>query len=150
MSLKLMLTAVMGFFLTGCAVYGDSYDSRYRGYDRGHTQRYYYSPPPQRIYQPVYVVPRHDRYDDRRRHYDDRRRHDSHAYRPAPHRYTPAPHYQGGKRHDDRRRHDGGRRDYRPDNRQQHARPQGNWQGNPLIQSSPRQSYERRGEQRRY
>ena len=110
MSLKLMLTAAIGFLLTGCAVYGDTYDSRYRSYDRGYAQSYYYSPPPQRIYQPVYVVPRHDRYDDRRRYYDDRRRYGAHAYRPAPHRYAPAPHYQGGKRYDDRRHHNHGLR----------------------------------------
>ncbi|MBU1332377.1 MAG: hypothetical protein KJ884_03125 [Gammaproteobacteria bacterium] len=146
MSLKLMLTAAIGFLLTGCAVYGDTYDSRYRSYDRGYAQSYYYSPPPQRIYQPVYVVPRHDRYDDRRRYYDDRRRYGAHAYRPAPHRYVPAPHYQGGKRHDDRRHHNAGRPEYRPEHRQQHARPQ----GNPLIQSAPRQAYDRRSEARRY
>jgi len=149
MSIKLLFAAAIGYLLTGCVAYGDTYDSRYRGYDRGHTKTYYYSPPVQRIYVPVYVVPRYDRHDERRRYYDERRRHDSHAYRPHPQHYAPAPHYHGGQRYDEQRRHSAGAREYRPDPRQ-HARPQGNWQGNPLIQSAPRQAYEGRSEHRRY
>ena len=106
---KAMLVALLGLFLTGCAVYGDGH--RYSGYDR-----HYYSDSHYRVQRyPVYVTPRHyygdSRYQQRR--YDDRQ-HDQRRYLPAPQpRYYNNDH-RVERRHDGRRdqRHEG-RRDQR-------------------------------------
>lgn len=99
MLFKSMLIALLGLFLTGCAVYGGGYG--HRGYDRHYSSTYY-----QVHRQPVYVVPRYQRHDGHRyydgRRHDDRHdgRHDGRRYddgRHSQHRYIPVPvprHYQ--------------------------------------------------------
>ncbi|WP_079202873.1 hypothetical protein [Pseudomonas sp. CC6-YY-74] len=108
MPYKFMLIALLGLFLTGCAVYGDGYDHRSSGYDRP-----YYSGGDYRVQRyPVYVAPRHYGYEDRRhvqRRYDAPR-HDQRRYLPAPQQR----HFNNDRRAE--RRHDGrhdGRRDQR-------------------------------------
>lgn len=152
MSFKSMLLAVLGLSMTGCAVYGDSYDRGYRSYDRG-----YYSGSNQVQRYPVYVEPRynsyydrrHDRYRDDRRYYDNRRyvdpRYDARRYAPAP----PPRHYSNDRRHDrrdDYRRHDyrspqprpgWDGRNYQPRERTPNNVPRG------LINSTPNHRYHR-------
>ncbi|MDP3814799.1 hypothetical protein [Pseudomonas sp.] len=103
---KSILIALLGLFLTSCAVYGGGYG--HRGYDR-----HYYPAPYYRVERyPVYVTPR---YYWRDGHRYEGRRYDGHSYdgrryddRRAPHYYAPAPtlrHYQIDRRdarHDDR------------------------------------------------
>lgn len=163
MPYKPILVALLGLFLTGCAVYGDGYGHRYPGYDRHYSAGHYQG---QRY--PVYVAPRHYRYDDRRhaipsydkRSYDkrhDRRRFDAHRHDQR--RYLPAPqsrHYnhdrRTGPRHEGRR--DQRRQDYRAE------QPRKGWSGQhfKLQERTPkyqrhdkrsRSDYRRGGERRR-
>ncbi|MDA7085523.1 hypothetical protein PH586_03840 [Pseudomonas sp. SA3-5] len=135
---KAMLVALLGLFLTGCAVYGDGYGHRYSGYDRHH----YYSGGDYRVQRyPVYVAPRHY-YGDHR----DDRRHDQRRYLPAP---QPR-HYNNDRRaesrHDGRRdrRHEG-RRDQRAQDHHAVQSRQG-WDGR---QSNQHKQPQRSSNQRR-
>lgn len=131
MSYKSMLIALLGLSLTGCAVYGDSYDHDYRGYDRHYSSGYHNHRQVQRY--PVYVAPRYYGYDDRRhdRHRYDDRRHDQRRYAPAP-----PPRYSNHDRRPDHR-YDG-RRDHRGHDYRA-AQPRQGWDGRhyQLQQRSP-------------
>ncbi|SDJ03358.1 hypothetical protein SAMN05216588_1355 [Pseudomonas flavescens] len=107
---KSMLVALLGFALTGCAVYGDSGYGGYRDYDRqyypgAHVQRY-----------ETYGAPRVYVYEDRR--YE--RRYSPPRYYAPP----PPPRYFSQPGHDARYhgRHERNRRDYRPT-------PRPGWEG---------------------
>jgi hypothetical protein len=116
MPYKVLLAALLGLSLTGCAVYGGGYDHAYRGHDR-----YYAGSSYQVQRYPVYVAPRHYGYDNRRydrRHFDNRRhdprrfnqqRHDQRRYLPAPPARFSNHERRSGHRidgHRDQRRHD--------------------------------------------
>ncbi len=104
-----MLFSALFLLLSGCAVYGDSYD---RGYHHGH--RYYDGYRRDHYAPPVYVTPRY--------YYEDRRYH----YYPAPPRHVPAPpprHYGHQQRHrDGYKGYDQPRHDDRRDHRRQDYR----------------------------
>lgn len=101
---KSMLVALLGFSLTGCAVYGDSgYGGGYRDYDR----QYYPGAHVQRSQ--VYGAPRVYVYEDRR--YDRRYSPPRHYAPPPPPRYFNQP---GGYDPRYQNRHDRNRGDYRP------------------------------------
>ena len=109
---KSMLVALLGFLLTGCAVYGDSgYGGGYRDYDR----QYYPGAHVQRSQ--VYGAPRVYVYEDRR--YDRRYSQPRHYAPPPPPRYFNQP-----RGYDPRyqNRHDRNRGDYRP-------APRPGWEG---------------------
>jgi hypothetical protein len=115
---RVLLVALLGLTLTGCAVYGGGYDHAYRGHDR-----YYAGSSYQVQRYPVYVVPRHYGYDNRRydrRHFDNQRydqqrfypqRHDQRRYLPAPPARFSNHERRSGHRIDGR--HDQRRYDYR-------------------------------------
>ncbi|TBU95627.1 hypothetical protein DNK34_21340 [Pseudomonas dryadis] len=137
-----MLVALLGLAMTGCAVYGDSSGSGYRGYDR----QYYPGVQVQRY--PLYAAPRVYVYEDRRYHAPPRH------YAPPPVRYLPKergfdPRYHG--------RHDRNSRDYRPAPRpgwegQRHHYQQQQRQRGAALQWQPRetpQRFQRGWEQRR-
>ncbi|TBU71835.1 hypothetical protein DNK06_23335 [Pseudomonas daroniae] len=108
---KSMLVALLGFLLTGCAVYGDSgYGGGYRDYDR----QYYPGAHVQRSQ--VYGTPRVYVYEDRR--YDRRYAPPRHYAPPPPPRYFHQPGYDS-RYHS---RHDRNSRDYRP-------APRPGWEG---------------------
>ncbi|MDH1261955.1 hypothetical protein [Pseudomonas sp. GD03944] len=148
MSFKSMLFAVLGLSMTGCAVYGDSYErDYYRSYDRG-----YYSGGSQVQRHPVYVEPRfnsyhdrrYDRYRDDRRYYDNRPYYDQRRYAPPP-----PPRYYNDRRYerrDDHRRHDYRSAQPRPGWNGRHYQPRERTPNNVprgLINSSPQHRYHR-------
>ncbi|MDM8350405.1 hypothetical protein P8H27_16140 [Pseudomonas sp. sp1636] len=137
MPYKFMLIALLGLFLTGCAVYGDGYGHRYSGYDR-----HYYSGGDYRVQRyPVYVAPRHYGYDDRRhvqRRYDAPR-HDQRRYLPAPQTRYYNHDRRAEQRHDGRRdQRYTGRRDQRGQDYRA-AQPRQGWNGKRLDQHDRQQ-----------
>lgn len=151
MPYKPMLIALLGLFLTGCAVYGGGYGHRYSGYDRHYSAGHYQV---QRY--PVYAAPRYYR-DDRRQaipSYDkrsygkrhDRRRHE--APRHDQRRYLPAT--QSRYNNQDRRsapRHDGRRDQRRHDYRAE--QPREGWSGQHFKQQGRTPKYQRQDQRSR-
>jgi len=139
-----MLVALLGFSLTGCAVYGDSgYSGGYRDYDR----QYYPGAYEQRSQ--VYGAPRVYVYEDRR--YDRRYAPPRHYSQPRHYAPPPPPRYYnqaGGYDSRYHERHDRNRRDYRPAPRpgwegQRHHYQQQQRQRTAPLQWQPREAPQR-------
>jgi hypothetical protein len=150
MPYKVLLAALLGLSLTGCAVYGGGYDHAYRGHDR-----YYAGSSYQVQRYPVYVAPRHYGYDNRRydrRHFDNRR-HDPRHFNQQRHdqrRYLPAP----PARFSNHERHSGHRIDGRRDQRRHDYRDtqqRRGWNGqrfDPQERTPRYQRHDQRGDHR--
>ncbi|UCJ16449.1 hypothetical protein K5Q02_22140 [Pseudomonas sp. MM211] len=139
---KSMLVALLGFSLTGCAVYGDSgYGGGYRDYDR----QYYPGAHVQRSQ--VYGAPRVYVYEDRR--YDSRY---DRRYSPPRHYAPPPPprYFNQPERYDPRyqNRHDRNRGDYRPSPRPGWEGQRHHYQQQQRHRSAPLQWQQREAPQR--
>lgn len=124
MSPRLLLIALSGLILSGCAVYDDGYG--YRG-----NHHYYHHSDSYRVERyPVYVAPRHYYYDQHHyrdgRYYDDRRRYHDGRYYDRRHALPPR-HAQPAPRVD--RRHDGARQHYESRRDWHGKQPQRSWNG---------------------